>query len=225
MYNQLTLSIDFFSIMLVLDDNHYFAKGYSRNCYTHPSNDNRCLKIAITQNPKRTPGIVKGIERENKYYKHLAKQNISWAHLSQYYGDIETNRGLASVYQLIRDPDNQISKSLEYCLSEADFIKKHSDQLISALNELFKYMKDNVILTTSLLPRNIVVQLSTTSVIKLYLIDDIGSSEFIPFSQYIRYLGKRKVVRKWEKMLKLILSKNQNLPTDFIKKLQELNIS
>lgn len=200
--------------MLKLDDSLYFAKGYSRSCYVHPSDQNLCVKISLTDNPRRIKGITKGIIRENKYYKTLQKRAINWSQLSQYSGDIETTLGLGSVYQLIRDEDDAISQSLEKYFFTPGFIIENQKKIIDALCQLYLYMQENRILTTSLLPRNIVVAIHENK-FKLVIIDDIGNSEFVPFSSFIPCLSHKKIQRKWLKMLSFIEKKHPDLPASF----------
>ena len=64
-------------------------------------------------------------------------------------------------------------------------------------------MQKNRILTTSLLPRNVVIQ-KLDGRVKLVIIDDIGNSEFIPVSQYMTSFAQRKIKRKWNGFKKRI---------------------
>lgn len=210
--------------MLRLKDSHYFAKGYTRLCYIHPDDTGLCIKIPLEEKgdrKRRNKGILKAIKRENDYYKRLAKRNICWDHLSKYLGDIDTNLGRGSVYQLIRDKQGEIPKTLEYYLQSPEFIFKNEDSIINALKTLLDYMIENAISTTSLFPRNLVLD-TTCTPLKLTIIDDIGNTEFIRFSELSNRLMKSKINRKWQKM-HLFIQKNYNgLPQTFIDKLSKI---
>ncbi len=187
--------------MLVIDESLYFSKGTTRKCFIHPTNENLCIKLSLKDQGKRTPGIIKAIDRENAYYLKLTKRNISWSHLSQYCGDIVTNLGKGSIYQLIRDHDGKISTSLDKFLEK---VTVPDDALLGEkLQTLYNYMQDNSILTTSLLARNIVVQKGMSDY-ELIIIDDIGNSEFVPVSEFSNYFASRKIKRKWQRFLKKI---------------------
>ncbi len=192
--------------MLTLNDSLYFAEGYVRKCYLHPDDNNLCVKIPHKNQNERQRGICKSIQREKNYYKSLIKRGIAWDHLCQYHGDIETNLGLGSVYEIIRDHNGEIAQNLEQYLSQADFFQNHESELVKALQELLKYMLENKILTTSLRPRNIVLD-PVPDNFKLSLIDDIGNSEWLKVSELTSGLQVRKIKRKWRAMFKEIETK------------------
>lgn len=188
--------------MIELNESLFFSKGTTRKCFLHPENNDLCIKIPLENEGKRTRGILRAISRENKFYLFLKKRNVSWEHLSEYKGDVDTTFGRGSVYQLIRNDDGEISTNLERYLQSNNTIE-NNDDLSKELDELYNYMQDNKILTTSLLPRNIVINKSNGRV-KLVIIDDIGNSEFIPISKYINLFAKNKINRKWNKFKKKI---------------------
>lgn len=195
--------------MIEIDNSLFFSKGTTRQCFIHPDNKNLCIKISLKDQGKRTAGILKAIKRENKFYKYLEKQNISWSNLSRYNGDIDTSIGQGSVYELIRDYDGEISKSLESYLKQDNLTGIHYETLCKKLKNLYVYMQENKVLTTSLLTRNIVVKQSNND-FELVIIDDIGNSEFLAVSQLIPLLGERKIKRKWVRLLKKINVSSEN---------------
>jgi len=188
--------------MIELNTSLFFSKGTTRQCFLHPDNNDLCIKIPLVNEGKRNKGILKAVSRENKFYLRLQKRNASWAHLSQYKGDVETNLGKGSVYQLIRNDDGNIATNLEQYLQSKNPTMSN-DVLADALDDLYAYMQANKILTTSLLPRNIVLH-QQHGQMKLVIIDDIGSSEFIPVSQYISFFAEKKIKRKWAKFKAII---------------------
>ncbi|WP_133406385.1 YrbL family protein [Parashewanella tropica] len=189
--------------MLIINESLYIAKGTHRCCYIHPHDDNLCIKIPLNKQGKQSKNIQKALNREHKYYKRLSSRNISWKHLSEYKGDIDTNLGKGSIYQLIKDDNGLVSKSLEYYLQNPSLIKDYEENFVKQLDCLYEYMSSNKILTTSLLPRNIAVQ-KTDCHLKLWIIDDIGNSEFIPISEVTSRLIRKKIKRKWNEMVELI---------------------
>jgi len=188
--------------MIELNESLFFSKGTTRKCFLHPENNDLCIKIPLVNEGKRNKGILKAVHRENKFYLRLKKRNVSWEHLSQYKGDVDTNLGRGSVYQLIRNDNGEIATNLEHYLQSKNQLI-NSDVLSNVLDELYAYMQANQILTTSLLPRNIVLHQHHEQM-KLVIIDDIGSSEFIPVSQYISFFAEKKIKRKWAKFKEII---------------------
>ena len=82
--------------MLYLDESLLVGKGANRICYQHPVEREKCIKI-----PKVSNCQTQALECE--YFKLLYTNNISWKHLSHYYGEVNTNIGRGYVYELIRD--------------------------------------------------------------------------------------------------------------------------
>ena len=78
------------------------GKGLHRECFIHPEDINKCIKVVVNGNQQET-------EREQSYYKFLQKKKIAWDMLPKFYGNIETNMGLGAVFDLIRDHNGQVS--------------------------------------------------------------------------------------------------------------------
>lgn len=187
--------------MIKIDKSAFVGKGHHREVYRHPENPSLCIKIVVDQNYDS-----REIKRENSYYQHLEKRNISWDMLSKYHGDVITDMGIGSVFDLILDPDNSVSKTLGYYLRTPDETEKEYDNLLNALLLFKNYLVKERIITKSLAHRNIVCKRDESGVSLLSLVDNIGNAEFFPFSTYIGSMGRKKVHRKWkrfeEKLLK-----------------------
>jgi hypothetical protein len=97
--------------MLFLDQSAFVAKGTHRPCYIHPENHYFCVKIML-------PGKEKEEHRGRDCYKHLQRRRTRWDMIPRYYGEVATNLGQSSVFDLTKDQEGEISKSLEpYLLS------------------------------------------------------------------------------------------------------------
>lgn len=204
--------------MLKLDSTLYFSKGYCRSCYFHPSDDNLCVKIADFSTPKRNKGILKAIQRENDYYKSLQKKLTNWEHLSQYYGDVETNLGQGSLYQMIRDDNGNVAKNLDTYFNENSFMNEYEETLIKEFRNLYIYLQQNQIMTTAIFPRNIVAKRNGDA-IKLIIIDDIGNTEFLKISELSKFFATKKLNRKWTKMATFITKKYPQVSENLVKSL------
>ena len=91
--------------MLKLEPSALFGRGLRRECYFHPEDETKCIKIVVDGDHKETV-------REQSYYRLLEKRNISWRMLARFYGNVETNRGEGAVFELIRDYNGEVSKTL-----------------------------------------------------------------------------------------------------------------
>lgn len=184
--------------MLKLDKSDFVGKGLHRECYRHPDNKALCVKVVVTGNDDET-------RREKKYYRHLKKRNVSWEMIPEYHGDVETNLGTGSVFDLVVDHDGAVAKTLEYYLTSNEKTEAHNTGLQQALAALKEYLLAHQIITMTLKPKNIVYPQSGAAEPRLVVIDNIGNSDFIPVCNYSKYFARRKILRKWDKFEKLML--------------------
>jgi len=183
--------------MLKLESSALIGRGLRRECYFHPEDENKCIKIVVAGDHKETV-------REQAYYRLLEKRNIAWRMLAKFYGNVETNLGKGAIFELIRDYNGEVSKTLVQYLS-AHKETVHNDQNFSqALLELKQYLLKWKIVTISLKPQNIVYKRTNESVGFLVIIDNIGNSDFIPICNYIDWMATRKIHRKWQRFENLL---------------------
>lgn len=95
-------------IMLTLST--LIGKGLHRECFIHPSDPSKCVKVVVHGNNQET-------KREQNYYHFLASKRIAMTMLPFFYGNVATNMGVGAVFDLVRDSDGKISHSLEYYLT------------------------------------------------------------------------------------------------------------
>ncbi len=187
--------------MLTLASSSLIGRGLRRECYFHPEDENKCIKIVVAGDHKETV-------REQSYYRLLEKRNISWKMLARFYGNIETNRGKGAVFELIRDHNGEVSKTLEQYFSANNETDLNYQDLSRALPLLKQYLLKWKIVTMSLKPQNIVYQKIHPTQGKLVVIDNIGNSDFIPICNYLDSFATRKIRRKWQRF-------EESLPKDY----------
>ena len=180
------------SLMLTLASSSLIGRGLRRECYFHPEDENKCIKIVVAGDHKETV-------REQSYYRLLEKRNISWKMLARFYGNIETNRGEGAVFELIRDHTGEVSKTLEHYFSANNETDLNYQDLSRALPLLKQHLLKWKIVTMSLKPQNIVYQKINPTQGKLVVIDNIGNSDFIPICNYLDSFATRKIRRKWQR--------------------------
>ncbi len=178
--------------MLKLDRSGFVGRGLHRECYIHPENEDLCVKVVVAGNEDET-------RREKKYYRHLEERNVCWEMIPRYYGDVETNMGIGSVFDLIVDRAGTVARTLEYYLNSNEKTEEHSAGLMHALVSLKEYLLEYRIITMSLKPKNIVYPLEGETEPRLVVVDNIGNSDFIPVCTYSNYFARKKILRKWKK--------------------------
>jgi len=176
--------------MLHLDTSHYVGKGLHRVCYAHPSEPQLCVKVVVHGNDQET-------KREYSYYQHLQKRNIDWSMLPKFHGETPTNKGAAGVFDLIRDNDGNVSKTLESYLASSDTSTIEAKAISEAFYSLQMYLLDNRIVTMTIKPKNILFQKTSENGGKLFIVDNIGSSDLIPIANHLSFFAHKKIMRKW----------------------------
>ena len=186
--------------MLTLGSCLLVGKGEHRECYIHPHKNHLCTKIATDAVGYRE------MMREQAYYEKLQRRNISWSVLPKFHGSAETNLGPATVFDLIRDFDGEVSKNLKYYLSSAERTGKNYTGLSRALSHLKETLLQERIIIRSLFARNILYKRINLSEGILVIIDDIGNSDFIPIANHIGFIARKKILRKWHRFESALLS-------------------
>ena len=185
--------------MLILNKENFIGKGNERECYIHPHDNNKAIKVSYNQKN----GHTKQSDTEVKYYKKLLKrQNINWKHLAKYYGEVETNKGKGFVVELIRDYDGEVSKSFKYYLEEYG-LEKYSKEL----ETYRKYFLDNcIIFNYGMMQGNILLRKNSETDFDLVLIDGLGDVSHFTLLNSIPYFARRRINRRWDKFQKKYLN-------------------
>ena len=189
--------------MIQLNNSYLISKGSERSCYVHPSDSDICIKVTRKFGP-RTHARNK---REVKYAEKYNQSSPSLTVVPYYYGTIETNLGIGVLFQLVRDYDKSISIRL------ADHIAKNTidSTLQYKIVDLYHTLLKASILVSDLHPGNLLLQKSSENDYKLVMIDGFGNSDFIKICDYSHFFLKKKLIRKFERMLLQI-----GLPTEGI---------
>jgi hypothetical protein len=178
--------------MLTLKSSSLIGRGLRRECYFHPGDDNKCVKVVVAGDHKETV-------REQSYYQLLRNRAISWNMLARFYGNAETNLGSGAVFELIRDYNGEVSKTLEHYISADNASEIDYQNLSRALSVLKQYLLKWKIVTMTIRPYNLVFKKNNASEGTLVIIDNIGNSDFIPICNYVDFLAMRKIRRKWQR--------------------------
>ena len=153
--------------IISLTDNNLIAKGGERNCYEHPEDKTKVLKIVHRKEKHNEQNLLESI-----YYKFLLQKNIPTTHLAQIYGFTNTNLGEALIYERILDYNNQQSLSLKEVILKKKIKKEVENQLV---NELKEYIFANNILFVDVDLSNVFCCQYEQDKYKLIIIDGIGA--------------------------------------------------
>ncbi len=180
---------------LKLDRNRVIGRGSSRSCFQHPFEKYRCIKVEKRDHLKVT-------REEIKYYRRFQRRGISWDMLARFHGTVETDLGEGAVFDMPRDYDGEISKTLD------DYLHAQSlpvEEFCRVLKDFRDYMKRERIVVRELKADNLVYQRNDGLSGKIVLIDGLGNNEFLPFANYSRLFAKRMLHKKWRKFKNSLL--------------------
>ncbi|MGH1352549.1 MAG: YrbL family protein [Methyloligellaceae bacterium] len=204
--------------MLILSDKKKIFSGGTRHCYAYPDDPDKVIKVLM---PHRTGAARKKSEKslkkfrpaylfddqlkEIKAYNGLIKRknrNV-WNHIPEFFGTQKTDMGLGIVTRLLRNHDGSLPPNLQQLLPNGI-----TPALAKGIREFRLWLQSELIETRDLLPHNIVVITREDGSKKLYIVDGLGNSEFIPLSSYSSFLLRRKIQQKivnfWDRAEKLM---------------------
>ncbi|MEZ8734957.1 YrbL family protein [Vibrio sp. 10N.261.52.C11] len=168
------------------------GSGAERVCYRNPYDPSRCIKVSKKSKSKQT-------RRELNYYGYLSKRDVSYSHIPNFYNKVDEGDYLGLEMEFVCNPDGRsapdLHKFLKRPLSNKDVIA-----IQAALAELKRYLIINNIVPCDLVLSNFLV-LSQPEGLKVMMVDGLGSAELFPLANYIRFLGKKKIERKWQKFM------------------------
>ena len=165
------------------------GKGKERTCFVHPSEPEKAIKIVHG-------AVTKQTERELKFYGKLKRRkNVSYKQIPFYYGQIKTNLGTGHIFEMVRDFDGNVSKSLLWYLQNGyrleDFEKR--------LKKLRKYLlKNQIIFNHDMYAGNILFQKKSASKGRLVVIDGLGDTVFFTVLNNFPKHRKSKIIRRWK---------------------------
>lgn len=189
--------------MINIQPSDLIGKGVHRECYIHPKNADQCIKIVYRGGEAETV-------REQKSYRYLAKRGISWEMLAKFHGSIDTNLGTGAVFDLVRDYDGSISKTLDTYFKLTDETTISYSNIVQCLCELKHYLLEYNIITMAFKPKNILYKRLSHTTGRCVIVDNIGNSDFIPICTYNKFLGNKKILRKWDRFEKALYKEYPN---------------
>ena len=171
--------------IIQLSDSLIVGKGRDRICYEHPDNHSLCIKLSFNSN--------KQSKREVKYFNYLTKKKRDLSKISCFVSMVKTDKGSAYVFELIRDNNGHVSKTLRQCLESKVFSLEYiRPQLI----ELKNYLIANKICVRDISPSNICCRETLTG-FNLYIIDGVSNPTINPFNIRIQRLINNSINKAW----------------------------
>lgn len=171
--------------------------GSERKCYIKAFDPCRCLKVSKRQNSDQTV-------REIKYFEYLQKRGIEASFVPKFYGAFETDDYIGYEQECFLIKENG---------GTYDDVLTFDRYILNNPNEIKKIKIELMVLKSEMINKNIICSdLSASNVLKvrmgennkIVVIDGYGPSELLPLCQYVKFLGKMKMERQWDKFEKRI---------------------
>ena len=179
--------------VIELNDELLISQGRNRKCYQHPENRNWCIKVLHDDSPLKTQ------QRETRYFKQLERRGVSWEMVVPLLAEVKTNLGDGVVFELLRDVDGNISRTLDYYIRQD--IPTLNEWIITEVEHLKQYLLDENIVFRDLNPLNILVQENQKDSRRLMVVDGIGHNDYIPLCDFNKAYGRNKIKRTWNRKL------------------------
>ena len=175
---------------IVIDkEKHFVGHGKERDCYAHPEKPEIAVKINHSKENKQT-------RREIGFYRSLRwRKKLSFERIPRYYGRINTNLGPGHMFDLIRDYNGEVSKSLLWYLESGLAL----DQFEEDLDKLKEYfLEQELIFNHDMYAGNLLFKKDSETDGKLVVIDGLGDTVFIKFLNMFSTHRISKIERRWE---------------------------
>ncbi len=193
--------------MLRLSLEKPFAQGGNRLCFIHPEDSGLCVKVRrpdfTLEDLRRKKGFPKSLRPLSSFDDNLDEyrvmcrfkknyDDVIYRHVSRCYGFVETDLGKGLVSELVCDEDRKVSQTLK------KYIWDHGqdDKIMAAAKELADFWLQLRVPSRDLLLHNIVVQMEAQRIVRLVVIDGLGSSGLVPFACLPASMQTAKVERK-----------------------------
>ncbi len=181
---------------LILNDDLLIAKGGERDCYIHPENKNRVIKVLHKEGVHNSQNKL-----EYLYMKYLKKRVKDLSQITDCYGYTDTNLGKGLIYERVFDYDNKPSKSFRYMIAHKLIEEKEQNRL---LDELKRYLDKNKILFIDNSMTNIFYKRTSSNSSKLVIVDGLGAKrtgfKFYLYL-YLPFYRNYKIKKQWQKLM------------------------
>lgn len=181
--------------MLILKD--LIGKGATRECYLHPFDANKCVKVPI--DGKNT----KILERELRYYDFI-KATMNGLVVEYDRELVTTNKGLGLVCELLKDDNGELSKPITFYIKNGRIDK----ELESEFHYFVYQLIENQLYFYDFNLNNFVIQVKNgkkkLKYIDLKSFDNNKSWTFLKLEKIISSLAEIIMTRRLKRLYKML---------------------
>lgn len=185
------------STELKTDEWWVIGRGDERICYQRPDNPGRCVKLSRREKAKQT-------RRELRYFRHLERRRVPFTLIPEFFGAVQDDKMIGLEQELVLDDHGELPpNAAEYLAGPLTPAQMRRFQ--AGLDALRDYLLAYNVVPCDLVMSNLLV-IERADATAVMLIDGLGASEAIPLAEYIPWLGRRKIRRKWARFMKKTLA-------------------
>ncbi|WP_170409793.1 YrbL family protein [Ruegeria arenilitoris] len=196
-----------------LKNSEVIAQGNRQFVYQHPDASDALLKVPQPDTTDGQNGLLgdtwfdRTFRRSTVFKGFLREFHESFDLMVRYQhrdeaipvcevrGVVQTDIGLALVYERISEPDGQLSPSLKELAKSGGLTQEH----LASLHKHFDMLIEEQVLISNKNTGNIVYQTFSDGSGRWVWIDSFGSKQIIPVRRWFRSLNRRKINQIREK--------------------------
>ncbi len=193
--------------VLYLDEKHRIARSATRDCYLHPEDPGRVVKVVRASARQREKGgwfRRNANQKEWRSYRYMQRRFGDLHVFVACHGFVETNLGSGLVFDCVRDADGKVSLRLQDALVSP---AHDSRRVAAAVADFCRTVLDREIPLFDLNFWNILIQVQADGAYRPVSIDIKGrfnNYELIPVSSFIPYFARRKVRRRCRRLIETV---------------------
>ncbi|SHM26348.1 YrbL family protein [Vreelandella subglaciescola] len=168
------------------------GRGDERICYQHPDDPARCVKLSRREKAKQT-------RRELRYFRLLRRRGVPFTLIPAFFGVVKGEGVIGLEQQLVLDDQGALPPNVSEYLA-TPLTPQQASRFWAGLGALKAYLLAYSVVPCDLVMSNLLV-IERPDATTVMLIDGLGASEFIPLPDYVAFLGRRKIRRKWAKFM------------------------
>lgn len=200
--------------ILTIDEKLFIGSGGHQATYIHPLDATKCIKIPHAQDD--------GDVRKEMRYRRICAGKLERSRLvTEFFGTVETNLGLGYVFERVLDYDGKTSLDMKKFLPTTRPDAQKLQQIWTLLlNFKSDFLHENIAIVDTDI-ENFMVQESAPGVLRVRIVDNIGTPVLIPLVYWFDFAAAWKARRYWNKIVAW-LAENYSaiIPTELVAQLR-----
>ena len=200
--------------ILTIDENLFIGSGGHQATYIHPLDATKCIKIPHAQDD--------GDVRKEMRYRRMCAGKLERSRLvTEFFGTIETNLGLGYVFERVLDYDGKTSRDMKNFLPKTRPDAQKLQQIWTLLlNFKSDFLHENIAIVDTDI-ENFMVQESAPGVLRVRIVDNIGTPVLIPLVYWFDFAAAWKARRYWNKIVAWLAENySQIIPPELVAQLR-----